>query len=369
MPATRTSRAAATATVTESALKPTKKPKAKRKKKLKSKKRKFTARTADRHELYQLSVQSPEEDVKFLQRVYKNARGKVPQHFREDFCGTGLLASYFIKRGKQFTAEGFDICPDTVAWGLEHNYEQLGDAASRMTFHVKDVREPSTKKPDIRCAQNFSYFVFKQRSELIGYLKSVYKDLAKDGVFVMDIYGGPDSMNEMLEERDVEEGFTYVWDQKHYLPATGDYLAYIHFEFKDGTKVRLAPLDADGAQGRPHRGRLQADRQLLGRHRRGRRDRQRRLSQVDQGRELRRLDHIPGRLQVARRYGVRAKSAATRSARLPRADRVAADFALAPYRRAFRPRVRSASSRSARPWRATGARRAWPRRTSVPRPC
>ena len=37
--------------------------------------KRFTARTADRHELYQLAVQSPEEDVKFLARVYKRLRG------------------------------------------------------------------------------------------------------------------------------------------------------------------------------------------------------------------------------------------------------------------------------------------------------
>lgn len=214
-----------------------KKPK---KKKKKPAKKVFTAKTADKHELYQLSVQSPEEDVKFLFRVFKKVRGKPPTHFREDFCGTGLLASHWIGRSKENTAEGFDICADTVGWGIEHNFGPLGDAASRMTFHVKDVREPSAKKPDIRCAQNFSYFVFKKRPELVGYLKAVYEDLPAEGVFVMDIYGGPDSMSEVLEDREVDEGFTYIWDQKHYHPATGDYLAYIHFEFEDGTKLKRA---------------------------------------------------------------------------------------------------------------------------------
>lgn len=206
----------------------------------KAKRRKFSARTADRHELYQLSVQSPEEDVRFLTRVYKKVRGRVPLHFREDFCGTGFLASHWIRRGKQYTAEGFDIDPDTVAWGVEHNFEPLGEKANRMTFHVKDVREPSRKKPDVRCAQNFSYFVFKERPELMQYLKSVHADLARDGVFVMDIYGGPESMHVMIEERKLDEGFTYVWDQHTYWPATGDYKAYIHFRFRDGTEIKRA---------------------------------------------------------------------------------------------------------------------------------
>lgn len=200
----------------------------------------FTAKTADRHELYQYSVQSPEEDVKFLSRVYKKVRGRTPEHFREDFCGTGFLAAQWIKRGKQYSAEGFDLCPDTVAWGIENNFEPLGKKASRVTLHVKDVREPSIQSPDVRCAQNFSYFVFKERAELLEYARSVLADLADDGVFVMDIYGGPESMEEMLEEREIDEGFTYVWDQDKYVPATGEYRAYIHFQFNDGTEMKKA---------------------------------------------------------------------------------------------------------------------------------
>ena len=204
------------------------------------KKEVLTAKTADRQLLYQQAVQSPEEDVKFLARVYRSKRGRPPLHFREDFCGTALLCAHWVKRGKQYSAEGFDICPDTVGWGVEHNFEPLGDAAQRTELHIKDVRDKSSKKPDVRAAQNFSYFVFKERTELLRYIRSAYKDLAKDGVFVMDIYGGPDSMMEVKEERDIEEGFTYVWDQVAYWPATGDYKAHIHFEFKDGTSIKRA---------------------------------------------------------------------------------------------------------------------------------
>ena len=206
----------------------------------KPKKRVFTAKGADRHELYQLSVQSPEEDVKFLSRVYKNVRKKKPLHFREDFCGTALLASHWIRRGKEYTAEGFDIDAPTIAWGMEHNFASLGDAAERCKLHIKDVREKSHVPPDVRCAQNFSYFIFHERSEMLAYLKSVYEDLAPEGAFVMDIYGGPEAMMEMKEQRRIDEGFTYIWDQAEYWPATGAYKAYIHFKFKDGTQIKRA---------------------------------------------------------------------------------------------------------------------------------
>ena len=200
----------------------------------------FTARTADRHELYQLSVQSPEDDVRFLQRVYRTLRKRPAHHFREDFCGTALLSATWVRRGEDFTAEGFDIDPDPLAWGIAHNFEPLGEGAKRATLHLKDVRRPSLRRPDVRCAQNFSWFVFKQRAELLGYLRAAHEDLADDGVLVLDIYGGPESMEEMEELRKIPEGFTYVWDQVSYSPVTGDYKAHIHFRFRDGSQIRRA---------------------------------------------------------------------------------------------------------------------------------
>ena len=41
-----------------------------------ARRRKWTARTADKHRLYEQSVQSPEEDVRFFSRRYKSLTGK-----------------------------------------------------------------------------------------------------------------------------------------------------------------------------------------------------------------------------------------------------------------------------------------------------
>lgn len=202
--------------------------------------KRFTADTADRHELYQLSVQSPEEDAQFLHKVYKKSRGKVGTHFREDFSGTCILSKNWITRGKEYTAEGFDIDPDPIAWGLYHNFRKLGASAERMLIHQKDVREPSTQAPDIRCAQNFSYWIFKTREEMLGYFKTVLEDLADDGVFVVDLHGGPESIEELEEEREIDEGFTYVWDQDGFAPISGDLDCRIHFRFEDGTEMKNA---------------------------------------------------------------------------------------------------------------------------------
>jgi len=203
-------------------------------------KKRLTAKHADRHELYQLSVQSPEEDIKFLRKVYKSLRKKPAVHFREDFSGTHLLATEWVRTRAGCTAEGFDNDPDPVAWGLHMNARRLKGDTERLRLSIADVREPSFLAPDVRCAQNFSYWCFQERAELVDYFKSVHKDLAEDGVFVLDLHGGSETQEEMEEEREIHEGFTYVWDQHSYWPIPGRAVNHIHFRFDDGTELYRA---------------------------------------------------------------------------------------------------------------------------------
>ena len=58
--------------------------------KKKSKKPKFTAKTADKHELYQHSVQDPEFEVAFISRVYRKLRGKKAMTLR----GAGIAEEF-----------------------------------------------------------------------------------------------------------------------------------------------------------------------------------------------------------------------------------------------------------------------------------
>ena len=200
----------------------------------------MSAKKADKYHLYQLSVQSPEPDIKFINRVYKKARGKKATHFREDFCGTCLLTATWINQGKSYTAEAFDIDPEPLEWGYRNNLAPLGKSASQAIQHKADVRVPSRKKPDVRCAQNFSYWIFKSRKEMLDYFKQCRKDLANDGVFILDIHGGPESIAYMEEESELDHGFSYVWDQDAYWPVTAQARMKIHFRFKDGTEMKNA---------------------------------------------------------------------------------------------------------------------------------
>lgn len=211
-----------------------------KKKSSSTKARVFTAKTADRHELYQLSVQAPEHEISFFNKLYKGLFKSRPLTLREDFCGTALLCATWVKQSEQHTATGVDIHKPTLAWGREHNLAPLGDAVERVTLLAEDVRKPRSGRFDVINALNFSYWVFRTREDLRAYFASVRKSLSKNGVFVLDAYGGWESQQPMLEPRRIAAGFTYVWDQDTFDPITHAVTNYIHFEFKDGTKLEKA---------------------------------------------------------------------------------------------------------------------------------
>ena len=206
-------------------------------------KRRYTAATADRYELYQKAVQSADVDIEFLARVFRATRGRKALHFREDFCGTGLLSATWIHQGPEHTAEGFDIDPEPIAWGLQHNFGPdhggAQDERARYTVHLKDVREPGHRQYDLRVAQNFSYCVFATREELLEYFRAARASLVEDGLFVIDLHGGNEATEEITETKRCG-GFTYVWEQAAFYPGTGEYTCNIHFRFPDGTQLKNA---------------------------------------------------------------------------------------------------------------------------------
>ena len=202
---------------------------------------KLSANTADKYVLYQRAVQSAEQDVEFLLDAYQTINGCQPTHFREDFCGTCLLSVNWVKQGPKHTAESYDIDDEPLSWGRENNIAPLGKNKQRLQQFQQDARTASQKAPDVRCAQNFSYWVFKTRQEMLQYFTGVQQDLAEKGVFVIDLHGGPESMQELEEETEMDDkSFTYVWDQDSINPISGEARLHIHFRFPDGSEMRDA---------------------------------------------------------------------------------------------------------------------------------
>ncbi len=204
-----------------------------------SKRPKYTARTADPHLLYQISVQAPENDVHFLNRVYKNTYGRRPLSLREDFCGTALLCREWVGSHRKRTAVGVDLDEEVLAWGRRHNAEPLGSDAHRIELRKADVRKVNDLETEIIVAFNFSYWIFTERQEMVRYLKAARRSLQKEGLFVCDILGGPDAQC-TLEERKTMPGFKYVWEQESFNPIDHLMRCAIHFEFPDGSRMRKA---------------------------------------------------------------------------------------------------------------------------------
>ena len=73
---------------------------------------------------------------------------------------------------------------------------------------------------------------------MVDYFTKACEDLVDDGILFLDIYGGFESTEEMVDERKIDGKFTYVWDQVSYHPANGAYHCRIHFKFKDGSELR-----------------------------------------------------------------------------------------------------------------------------------
>ncbi len=55
----------------------------------------------------------------------------------------------------------------------------------------------------------------------------------------LDAWGGGE-VQFLLKERRRLHGFTYVWDQAEFDPITHEILCKIHFEFRDGSRIRNA---------------------------------------------------------------------------------------------------------------------------------
>ncbi|MFK7741991.1 MAG: class I SAM-dependent methyltransferase [Planctomycetota bacterium] len=219
----------------------TKRKAGKKKKKAKKETPVFTARTADKHVLYQKSVQAPEDDSKTFARWFKKYAGRELRSLREDFCGTAVLACHHVRNHPDNTAIGVDLHRPTLDWGIEHNVNVLLDDAQkkRLKLIEKDVLKVTSPKVDCALALNFSYQVFTTRKQLGSYIKAVFKGLKPGGVFYMDALGGPDVMQANTDIT-AHDGFDYHWEQRTYDPISHRLLCAIHFEFPDGTQLKDA---------------------------------------------------------------------------------------------------------------------------------
>lgn len=202
--------------------------------------KKTMAESADRHELYQLSVQDAETEISFILDTWNELRDRPAEVLREDFCGTALAACEWVRRDASHYAVAIDIDGAVLDWGREHNAIQLNlEQQQRLELIEASVLDVDAGIADIALAMNFSYWLFHDRPALLEYFRTVHEGLVDDGIFFLDAYGGYDAPRELEEPREVD-GFTYIWDQASFNPIDSHMTCHIHFEFADGSRLEQA---------------------------------------------------------------------------------------------------------------------------------
>ena len=205
-----------------------------------SKRKTTTAKKMDKHNLYEDSVQCVDAEIDFVDDTYKKIRGRRAKSLREDFCGTMNTSCEWVCRRKSNIAYCLDIDQKVLDWGIVHKISKLSKSQQqRIDIINSDVTTTNTSIVDIVLAMNFSYWIFKDRKTMTDYYRHIYNNLADDGIFFLDCFGGPEAFKEMEEETEYH-GYTYIWDQHKYNPIIGDGLFYIHFKFDDGSKIKKA---------------------------------------------------------------------------------------------------------------------------------
>ena len=213
--------------------------------KSRSKAKQSLAEKADKFDCYQRSVQAPEHEVEFFEQAFREAYRRKPLSLREDFCGTFAVCCEWVKSNAKRTAIGVDLCGTTLQWGRDHNLVKLKPAQQqRVKLIEQDVRKKNRPTVDILAAQNFSFWLFKTRTEVIEYFRAARANLNPTGILVMDMMGGADCFREEnVDKRTIKKGkkgFKYIWRQISFNPVNHDAKFSISFKFKDGSELKNA---------------------------------------------------------------------------------------------------------------------------------
>ena len=152
-------------------------------------KRKLLAAQADRHYLYQESVQDTEAEIDFVEETWAQLRDRPAELLREDFCGTANTACEWIRRDPAHYAIGVDLDAEVLEWGRLNNLEQLdSDQLSRILLLQDNVLDTTPALADIVLAMNFSYYLFLVREDLLEYFRCIHAGL---GVWTIRASGSP----------------------------------------------------------------------------------------------------------------------------------------------------------------------------------
>lgn len=198
---------------------------------------KSTLTLEQKYDFYEKSVQNAEGEVEFMQKEYKRYYGRKAQTLREDFCGTGAISCAWVADNKNSEAFGVDLDPEPIEMGKIRHFAKLKKTEqSRMQYLQQNVLNAKAPKIDVVCAFNFSYFIFRSRKDLLQYFKTVRKSLNKQGIFFIDLFGGPESQKLVTDTAKKPGNLTYFWECQHFNPLNHHCTFAIHFKDSKGKK-------------------------------------------------------------------------------------------------------------------------------------
>jgi hypothetical protein len=200
----------------------------------------------DRHDCYELCVQSPRHVVAMLRGIH----GNEPVVLREDFCGTAAVARRWCEEGIARRDGSRAVGVDLDVGCLERATRRAaGDGTvDRLTLVQADaVHRVPTKGDgtDIVFVGNFSLGYIYERTDLLAYLRHSRDRLLRGqggfggGVFVCDLYGGAKQFQlGALDRTHMSRGaevIKYHWEHEEADPVTGMVTNSISFKvIRDG---------------------------------------------------------------------------------------------------------------------------------------
>lgn len=207
----------------------------------------------DKHDCYELCVQSPRFIVPFLRAVH----GGEPTVLREDFCGTGALARRWViegtRAGENRRAVGIDCDEEVLARAAREN-TRVGMGGAICLVAVDATKNPVTREDgcDVVFVGNFSIGYIHDRAALDGYLRASRERLTLgnagfgSGIFVCDTYTGPGAFKEGSVTRTHpgrgHEVVRYTWEQRDADALTAMVTNVLHFQVEvDGEVVARMP--------------------------------------------------------------------------------------------------------------------------------
>lgn len=192
--------------------------------------------------LYEHTVQSPKWQVDYLPQFHLWLTGREPLKLREDFCGSGRIATEWVRKSSKHLATGIDLDPEPLAYAEKVNRASLpAKGRKRLTLLKQDVLKPTRDRFDMIGAFNFSFCDFHERKTLLKYARSALKSLDKKGTLFMELGGGAGFLEPLSEPKTVKVPgvgrVEQIWEQHQFDPITAVNDYSIHFKLPGGEVV------------------------------------------------------------------------------------------------------------------------------------